>query len=137
MSKAEVSVGLYQEITSNVNETLSNLHKNGYDMMVTPVAVLIPHNSNTVDNEMNLKRNEQAVILMQSARHRIITLISGDIDCDSTCDIVRRSSEAKLLQQLSMADHLGTPSMMPLQSKVTHNLARIITNSQIKSKQSY
>lgn len=133
MSKVEFSVGLYKEITTNVNETLANLHRNGYDMMVTPVAVV---NYSTVDNQIHLKRAEaeQTAILIQSARHRIITLISGNIDCDSTCESVRRSSETELLQQLAFADHLGTPSMIPLQYKNTHNLARVVSSRKIISK---
>lgn len=131
MSKAEVSVGLYQEITTK--ETLSNLHKNGYDLMVIAVAVINPLNSSTVDNEINLKCNEHAAILMQSARHHIITLISGNLECDSICESVRHSSENELLQQLSFADHFDTPSMIPLKYIDNHNLARIISGRKNKS----
>lgn len=127
MSEIEISVGLYdQESTRNVNDTLNNLNKNGYDLMVTAVSVVIPHNS--------LKCNEEAAIILQSAQYRII---SGNIQCDSTDETVRRSSEAELLKQLSFADHLGTPSMIPLRCKDTPNLARIITSRKIKSKQSH
>lgn len=132
MTNVEVSVGLYcQEITSNVNETLSNLHKNGYDVMVTAVAVVIPLIFGSFDDKLHPKRNGQTV---QSARHRIITSITiTDIECDSSDQSVRRSSEAELLRQLSYADRFGTPSLIPLQCKDTYNLARIISRHTFKS----
>ena len=58
---------------------------------------------------------------------------SYTIDVDSKIDHVRQNSEARLLQELRYASHLGLPAVMVTLNSSRHtNLARIVSNYIVK-----
>ena len=63
----------------------------------------------------------------------VVGRTSQTIDVDSNISHIRENSEARLLQELRYASHLGLPAVMvTLTSPVHTNLARVVSNYIIK-----
>lgn len=135
MSANKIIVGLYQNHVSDLSETMRFLLAHGLDLVAAPI--VHPMFSRDFVNESRHMVFSRSDLLLESHdwMYKFVSKISANIDCDSDDLTLRKHSEATLIQELALADHLIQHGfvMMPLKGTKTINLARTLSRN-IKGK---
>lgn len=138
-SNFKVHVGVYQNIVSDLSETMKFLEENGCDLVAAPIVhpMFRRQFSVTSDDDDSIQTKHMAFsrsdLLLQSTEwmYKFVSKITDTIDCDSENITLRKHSEQTLMQELSFADHLIQHGfvMIRLKGVNTMNLSRIVSKN--------
>jgi len=128
-----VSCGLQLATVPELQNLISSTAESGYDFITIPIVNPRLEREFQTDKPASKRSGPltRSDLLLASSDwgSLVVGRISPTIDVDSPLPSVRANSEARLMQELKYASHLGLPAVMLQLHGTNHtNLARLVSN---------